>query len=41
LSPSFDLTPPRFIPGIIPERGIVRAPYSESLKQTFEERALA
>ena len=40
-NPAFDVTPHRFIAGIITERGIVRAPYTESLKQAFEERALA
>jgi methylthioribose-1-phosphate isomerase len=40
-NPAFDVTPHRFIAGIITERGIFRAPYSESLKQAFEERALA
>jgi len=40
-NPAFDVTPHRFIAGIITERGICRAPYSESLKQAFEEKALA
>jgi methylthioribose-1-phosphate isomerase len=31
--PAFDVTPARFIAGIITERGIARAPYSESLRQ--------
>ena len=35
-NPAFDVTPHRFIAGIITERGIVRAPYTESLKQAFE-----
>src|SRR5437899_11365923 len=40
-NPAFDVTPHRFIAGIITERGIVRAPYTESLKQVFEEKMLA
>jgi methylthioribose-1-phosphate isomerase len=36
-NPAFDVTPHRFIAGIITERGIFRAPYSESLKRAFEE----
>ena len=35
-NPAFDVTPHQFISGIITERGIFRAPYSESLKQAFE-----
>jgi methylthioribose-1-phosphate isomerase len=35
-NPAFDVTPHRFIAGIITERGIFRAPYSESLKRAFE-----
>jgi methylthioribose-1-phosphate isomerase len=34
-NPAFDITPHRFIAGIITERGICRAPYTESLKQVF------
>jgi methylthioribose-1-phosphate isomerase len=37
-NPAFDVTPHRFITGIITERGILRAPYTESLKRAFEER---
>ncbi len=40
-NPAFDVTPHEFIAGIITERGIFRAPYVESLKRAFEERALA
>jgi methylthioribose-1-phosphate isomerase len=36
-NPAFDVTPNRLIAGIITERGIVRAPYIESLKRAFEE----
>ena len=40
-NPAFDVTPHSLIAGIITERGIFRAPYSESLKRAFEEKALA
>ena len=40
-NPAFDVTPHRFIAGIITERGIFRAPYTDSLKSAFAERALA
>jgi methylthioribose-1-phosphate isomerase len=35
-NPAFDVTPHRFIDGIITERGIFRAPYIECLKRAFE-----
>jgi methylthioribose-1-phosphate isomerase len=35
-NPAFDVTPHRFIAGIITERGIFRPPYSESLKRAFD-----
>jgi methylthioribose-1-phosphate isomerase len=35
-NPAFDVTPHHLIAGIITERGIFRAPYSESLKTAFE-----
>jgi methylthioribose-1-phosphate isomerase len=35
-NPAFDVTPHRFISGIITERGIFRAPYTESLRAAFE-----
>jgi methylthioribose-1-phosphate isomerase len=38
-NPAFDVTPFRYISGIITERGILRPPYSESLKQAFAELA--
>jgi methylthioribose-1-phosphate isomerase len=34
-NPAFDVTPHVFIAGIITERGICRAPYTESLKRAF------
>ncbi len=38
-NPAFDVTPHRYIAGIITERGILRPPYSESLKQAFGQLA--
>jgi methylthioribose-1-phosphate isomerase len=35
-NPAFDVTPHQFIAGIITERGIFRAPYTESLKKAFD-----
>jgi methylthioribose-1-phosphate isomerase len=35
-NPAFDVTPHELIAGIITERGIFRAPYTESLKQAFQ-----
>ncbi|MGE0704723.1 MAG: S-methyl-5-thioribose-1-phosphate isomerase [Vicinamibacterales bacterium] len=35
-NPAFDVTPHVLIAGIITERGIFRAPYTESLKRAFE-----
>jgi methylthioribose-1-phosphate isomerase len=40
-NPAFDVTPSRLIAGIITERGILRAPYTESLKRAFESEAVA
>jgi len=38
-NPAFDVTPHRYITGIITERGILRPPYTESLKQALAEVA--
>jgi methylthioribose-1-phosphate isomerase len=38
-NPAFDVTPCKLITGIITERGIFRAPYTESLKRAFESEA--
>jgi methylthioribose-1-phosphate isomerase len=38
-NPAFDITPHRYITGIVTERGILRPPYSESLKQAFTQLA--
>ena len=40
-NPAFDVTPCRFIAGIITEKGIFRAPYTESLKAAFEQGRMA
>jgi len=40
-NPAFDVTPHRYITGIITERGILLPPYSESLKQAFVHLASA
>ena len=37
-NPAFDVTPNDLLTGIITERGIARAPYSESLRALFEQR---
>jgi len=39
--PAFDVTPARFISGIICERGVARAPYNESLRHLAEMVAAA
>src|SRR5436309_6729013 len=39
-NPAFDITPHRFIGGIITERGICRAPYTESLARVFSDAAV-
>src|SRR5258706_14642887 len=40
-NPGFDVTPHRFIAGIITEKGILRAPYTESLKHAFDQGRIA
>src|SRR2546430_5372673 len=40
-NPAFDVTPHHLIAGIITERGIFRAPYTESLRQAFETKVAA
>jgi methylthioribose-1-phosphate isomerase len=39
--PAFDVTPARFISAIICERGVARAPYSDSLRRLAESAAIA
>ena len=36
-NPAFDVTPNELVNAIITEKGVARAPYSESLKKMFEE----
>src|SRR5215210_7202744 len=38
-NPAFDVTPHRYITGIITERGISRAPFGQSMSQAFAQRA--
>jgi methylthioribose-1-phosphate isomerase len=38
-NPAFDITPFRYISGIVTERGILKPPYSESLKEAFANLA--
>jgi methylthioribose-1-phosphate isomerase len=38
-NPAFDVTPHRYITGIVTERGILRPPYIESLRSAFAELA--
>jgi methylthioribose-1-phosphate isomerase len=40
-NPAFDVTPHHLIAGIITEKGIFRAPYTESLRRAFEIEAVA
>jgi methylthioribose-1-phosphate isomerase len=40
-NPAFDVTPHHLIAGIITERGVLRAPYVESLKRAFEQETAA
>lgn len=38
-NPAFDVTPHRYVSAIITERGVARAPYTESLRKLFEPEA--
>jgi methylthioribose-1-phosphate isomerase len=40
-NPGFDVTPHRLIAGIITEKGIFRAPYTDSLRSAFEQGRIA
>jgi len=40
-NPAFDVTPARFVSAIVTERGVLRAPYEESLQQLAEVPATA
>ena len=36
INPAFDMTPPELITGIITEKGVVKAPFEESIKKLFQ-----
>ena len=36
INPAFDMTPPELISGIITEKGVVKAPFEESIKKLFQ-----
>ncbi|HXV38361.1 MAG TPA: S-methyl-5-thioribose-1-phosphate isomerase [Nitrosopumilaceae archaeon] len=38
INPSFDMTPPELITGIITEAGVVKQPFEESIKKLFKSR---
>jgi methylthioribose-1-phosphate isomerase len=38
-NPAFDVTPHRYVTAIITERGVARAPYSDTLRNLAEQRA--
>jgi methylthioribose-1-phosphate isomerase len=40
-NPAFDVTPHRYITGIITEKGIIRPPYTETLRQALESASVA
>jgi methylthioribose-1-phosphate isomerase len=40
-NPAFDVTPNRYVSGIITERGVARAPYMESLQALMDKAAEA
>jgi methylthioribose-1-phosphate isomerase len=40
-NPAFDITPYTLIAGLITERGVLRPPYTESLRRAFEAEAVA
>src|SRR5262249_11170136 len=37
-NPAFDVTPDRYIAGIVTERGVARAPFSDALKRMAEDK---
>jgi len=39
-NPAFDVTPNRYVTAIITERGVARAPYTESLQKLLEAEKL-
>lgn len=40
-NPAFDVTPNRYVTGIITERGVARAPYTESLRALMDQKESA
>lgn len=38
-NPAFDVTPSKYVTGIITERGVAAAPYTESLRRLFDAKA--
>jgi methylthioribose-1-phosphate isomerase len=40
-NPAFDVTPAKYVTAIITERGILRAPFTESIARLAEEKVLA
>lgn len=40
INPAFDITPARYITGIITERGIIKHPYTSGIKRLFNQRSL-
>ncbi len=40
-NPAFDVTPAKYITAIITERGILRAPFEQSIRRMAEEKMLA
>jgi len=40
-NPAFDVTPAKYVAAIITEKGIARAPYTESLRKLAAEGATA
>jgi len=39
-NPAFDVTPAKYIAAIVTERGILRAPFTESIRRMAEEKVL-
>jgi methylthioribose-1-phosphate isomerase len=37
-NPAFDVTPNRYVTGIITERGVARAPFTESLRALMDKK---
>ena len=35
INPAFDMTPPELISGIITEKGVIKPPFEESIRQLF------